>query len=65
MKENVPEKAAKMLFGEVSMEGAWTVLDKMFGNKTLIASKLKAQFKGIKGSGKEDHDIVMNLAIEV
>ena len=65
LKDNVPEKAAKMLFGEVSMDGAWAVLDKMFGNKTLIASKLKAQLKGIKGSGKEDHDIVINLAIEV
>ena len=65
LRDNVPEKAAKMLFGEATMEGAWTILDKMFGNKTLIANQLKNQLKGIKASGTADHDIVINLSIEV
>lgn len=63
--DNVPAKAAKMLFGEVSMGGAWAILDKMYGNKTIIANKLKTQLKGIKSTGKEDYDIVINLAIDV
>ena len=65
LRDNVPEKAAKMLFGEATMEGAWSILDKMFGNKTLIANQLKNQLKGIKASGTADHDIVINLSIEV
>ena len=65
LKDNVPSSAAKTLFGEVSMEGAWKILDKMYGNKTLIANKLKSQLKNVKGTGKEDHDVVINLAIEV
>lgn len=40
-------------------------MDKIFGNKTLIANQLKNQLKGIKASGKADHDIVINLSIEV
>jgi hypothetical protein len=48
-----------------TMEGAWTILNKIFGNKTLIANQLKNQLKGIKASGKADHDIVINLSIEV
>ena len=65
LSDNVPNKAAKMLFGEVSIGGAWAILDKMYGNKTIIANKLKTQLKEIKGNGKEDHDIVINLAIYV
>ena len=59
------QTAAKTLFREVSMEGAWKILDEMYGNKSLIANKLKSQLKGIKVSVKEDHDAVINLAIEV
>ena len=54
-----------MLFGELTMGGAWSILDKMYGNKTIIANKLKTQLKGIKSIGKEDYDIVINLAIDV
>ena len=49
----------------LSIVVSWVILDKMFGNKTLIANKLKNQLKGIKGSGKEDHDVVIYLTIEV
>ena len=65
LKDNIPEQAAKLIFSEVTMESAWNILDKMYGNKTMIASKLKNQLKAIKPVGQEDHDIVINLAIDV
>ena len=65
LRDNVPDKASKMLFGEETMGAAWSILDKMYGNKTIIASKLKNQLKSIKSVGKEDYDIVINLAIDV
>ena len=65
LRDNVPAQASKMLFGEVTMTGAWSILDKLFGNKTIIANKLKTQLKEIKTTGKEDYDRVINLAIDV
>ena len=65
LKDNIPVQAAKLIFCENSMDSAWSVLDKMYGNKTMIASKLKNQLKGIKPNGQEDYDIVINLAIDV
>ena len=65
LRDNVPVKASKLLFGEVTMGAAWSILDKMYGNKTIIASKLKSQLKGINAVGKEDYEIVINLAIDV
>ena len=37
----------------------------MYGNKTMLANKLKGKLKSIKSQGKEDYDVVINLAIEV
>ena len=54
-----------MLIGEKSLENAWKILTKMYGNKTMMANKLKTKLKNIKVSGKEDHDVIINLAIEV
>ena len=65
LRDNVPESARKMLVGEKLLNSAWTILDKLYGNKTLLANKLKAKLKGIKIAGKENHDIVINLAVEV
>ena len=65
LRDNVPDQASKMLFGEVTMAGAWGILDKLFGNPAIIANKLKTQLKGMKPNGKEDFDIVINLAIDV
>ena len=65
LRDNVPESAKKMLVGEKSLVNAWKILSKMFGNKTMLANKLKSKLKGISVSGKQDHDIVINLAIEV
>ena len=65
LRDNVPESARKMLIGEKSLANAWKILTKMFGNKTMLANKLKGKLKTIKTFGKEDHDVVINLAIEV
>ena len=65
LRDNVPPQAAKMLFGEVTMAGAWSIMDNLYGNKTIIANKLKTQLKTIKAVGKEDFDVVINLAIDV
>ena len=65
LRDNVPSQAAKMLFSEVTMERAWAIMDKLFGNKTMIANKLKTQLKEIKAVGNEDYEVVINLAIDV
>ena len=65
LRDNIPNDAKKMLTGEKSLVGAWKILTKLYGNKTMLANKLKAKLKNIKISGREDHDIVINLAIEV
>ena len=65
LRDNIPESAKKMLVGEKSLESAWKILTKMYGNKTMLANKLKAKLKGVSGSGKQDHDVVISLAIEV
>ena len=65
LRDNIPDAAKKMLTGEKSLENAWKILTKLYGNKTMLANKLKAKLKNIKISGREDYDIVINLAIEV
>ena len=34
LKDNVHENAAKMMFGQVTMDGAWATSHKILGNKT-------------------------------
>ena len=53
LRDNVPESAKKMLTGEKSLESAWKILTKLFGNKTMLANKLKAKLKNVKVSGRE------------
>ena len=65
LRDNVPESAKKMLIGEKSLSNAWKILTTMYGNKTMLANKLKGKLKSIKSQGKEDYDVVINLAIEV
>ena len=65
LRDNVPEESRKLLIGQVDMEGAWKVLDQMYGNRTMLANKLKTKLKTIMSIGKEDHDIVIKLVIEV
>ena len=65
LRDNIPESAKKMLVGEKFLVKAWDILSKLYGNKTMLANKLKAKLKNVKVTGKEDHDVVINLAIEV
>ena len=65
LRDQVPETARKMLIGEKSLTNAWAILTRLYGNKTMLANKLKGKLKDVKGSGKEDHDIIINLCIEV
>ena len=65
LRDNIPKDATKMLIGETTMKGAWKTLDTMYGNKTMLANKLKSNLKSLKIAGKEDYEIVISLAIEV
>ena len=65
LRENIPQQAAKALFGESEMDKAWKVLEGLYGDKDLIAGKLKAQLKSIKPLGKKDHDIVIELVTDI
>ena len=65
LRDNIPDAAQKMLIGEKSLANAWKILTKMYGNKTMLANKLKGKLKTIKSQGREEHDVVINLAIEV
>ena len=65
LRESVPAQASKALFGENDMTGAWKILEGLYGDKDLIANMLKNQLKGIKGKGKMDYDIVIDLVTDV
>ena len=65
LRENIPSQAAKALFGETVMAKAWKVLESLYGDKDLIANKLKKQLKGIKVKGKHDYDIIIDLVTDV
>ena len=37
LRDSVPDEAKKLLIGQTTMAGAWDVLTKMYGNKTMLA----------------------------
>ena len=65
LRENIPVRAAKALFGETEMSKAWTILENLYGDKDLITNKLKKQLKSIKVKGKQDYDIIIDLVTDV
>ena len=65
LRENIPAQAAKALFGETIMAKAWKLLESLYGDKDLIANKLKQQLKNMKVRGKQDYDIVIDLVTDV
>ena len=65
LRDCVPSQASKALFGCNTMRKAWDILEKLYGDKDLIASLLKTQLKSIKAKSKIPHDIVIELATEV
>ena len=65
LRDHVPARVARALYGETTMAGAWNVLDKLYGDKDLVANKLKVQLKNIKPKGRNDHDVIIDLVTEV
>ena len=65
LRENIPQQAAKALFGEKEMSKAWKILENLYGDRDLIASKLKIQLKSIKAQGKHDYDVVIELVTDI
>ena len=65
LRDNIPVQAAKALYGEDDMQKAWKILDALYGDKDLIASKLKSQLKNMKSKGKFDYDIIIELVTDV
>ena len=47
------------------MANAWKTLENLYGDKDLIANKLKKQLKNIRVKGKQDHDIIIDLVTDV
>jgi hypothetical protein len=65
LRDNIPVQAAKALFGESEMSKAWKLLENLYGDKDLIANKLKSQLKNIKIKAKHDYDVVIELVTDV
>ena len=65
LRENIPSQAAKALFGETIVAKAWKILENLYGDKDLIAGKLKSQLKNIRVKGKHDYDIIIDLVTDV
>ena len=53
------------MYGVLTLTEAWKILDKRFGDKQLIAKKLKSQLKSIQCVGKSDPEKIINLKIRV
>ena len=51
LRDNLPKDAKEQLFGIKTLEEAWTILTKRFGDPMLISRKLKAQLKNIQSVG--------------
>ena len=65
LRENIPQQAAKALFGEKEMSKAWKILENLYGDKDLIANELKLQLKTIKVQAKHDYDVVIELVTDI
>ena len=65
LRESIPLQASKTLFGESSMDKTWAILESLYGDKDLIACKLKSQIKCIKAKGRTDYDVVIDLVTDV
>ena len=65
LRDSIPVQASKALYGENSMDNAWKILEGLYGDPDLIANKLKAQLKSIKGRGRTDCDVVIDLVTDV
>ena len=65
LKEAVPKNVKEMLTGVHKMSKVWEILNKRFGDKELIATKLKHELKSLEFTEKVDHELVIAIAIKV
>eukprot|EP00092_Neocalanus_flemingeri_P069439 GFUD01085096.1.p1 GENE.GFUD01085096.1~~GFUD01085096.1.p1 ORF type:complete len:409 (+),score=105.81 GFUD01085096.1:686-1912(+) len=65
LRDAIPPDAKDQLYGVNDMVNAWLILDKRYGDKKIIAMKLKTQLKTIQAEGKTDPARVLSLAIKV
>ena len=65
LRDSLPNNVKEMLVGVTTVIKAWDILNKRFGDKELIATKLKAKLKSLKFSEKLDYERVIALVIKV
>ena len=65
LKNSIPEEGRKKLYGVDSLSSAWTQLDKLYGDKSLICQKLKSRLKNLKPVSSESHEIIIEINNEV
>ena len=65
LRDALPKDAMEMLTGVSKVSKAWEILSKRFGDKDLIATKLKNELKGLTFKEKADHEKVIAIAIRI
>ena len=65
LRDSVPKDAMDMLTGVTKITKAWELLTKRFGDRDLIATKLKNELKSLSISVKHDHEKIIALVIKV
>ena len=65
LRDSLPLHARDMLVGVTKVSKAWEILNKRFGDKDFIATKLKGELKTLKISEKLDFEKVIALVIKV
>ena len=65
LRDSLPRDAKEMLCGVTEKSKAWSTLDERYGNKKLIALRLKMQLKNVRAEGNSDPEKVIALVIKV
>merc|ERR1711867_384963 len=65
LRDSLPGDASEQLYGVSTVEKAWSILDKRFGDPKIISTKLKNQLKSIKAEGQNNPARIISLSIKV
>ena len=65
LRDAMPRQAKEMLVGIHRKAKAWEILNKRYGDKDLIATKLKNELKNLNFKEKTDHEKVIAITIKV
>ena len=65
LRDSLPKDAKEMLTGVSKVSKAWDILGKRYGDKDLIATKLKNELKGLTFKEKADHEKIIALVIKI